>query len=74
MRWARFDHGGTPTYGVVEGDIVIPVRFKGGATDVLTLPLPRRVYALRKLSPAVIQEIDRLALVLHRERLRGLSG
>src|SRR3984957_18207373 len=26
MRWARFDHGGTPTYGVVEGDVVIPVR------------------------------------------------
>jgi hypothetical protein len=45
-------------------DIVIRVRFKGGATDVLTLPLPRRVYALRKLSPAVIQEIDRL-LDLH---------
>jgi 2-keto-4-pentenoate hydratase/2-oxohepta-3-ene-1,7-dioic acid hydratase in catechol pathway len=26
MRWARFDHKGTPTYGVVEGDIIIPVR------------------------------------------------
>jgi len=41
-------------------DITIRVRFKGGATDVLNLPLPRRVYELRKLSPAVIQEIDRL--------------
>jgi hypothetical protein len=41
-------------------DITIRVRFKGGATDVVTLPLPRRVYELRKLSPAVIQEIDRL--------------
>src|ERR1035438_2638471 len=26
MRWARFDNGGTPTYGVVEGDVIIPVR------------------------------------------------
>ena len=25
MRWARFEHKGKPTYGVVEGDIVIPV-------------------------------------------------
>jgi len=41
-------------------DITIRVRFKGGATDVVTLPLPRRVYELRKLSPAVIQEIDLL--------------
>ena len=24
MRWARFDNGGTPTYGVVEGDTIIP--------------------------------------------------
>ena len=26
MRWARFDHKGTPTYGVIEGDTLIPVR------------------------------------------------
>src|SRR5689334_12938827 len=26
MRWARFDQSGTPTYGVVEGDEMIPVR------------------------------------------------
>ena len=26
MRWARFDDGGTPAYGVVEGDTLIPVR------------------------------------------------
>ena len=25
MRWARFDKSGTPTYGVVEGDEIIPV-------------------------------------------------
>ena len=26
MRWARFDQDGTPTFGVVEGDEIIPVR------------------------------------------------
>jgi hypothetical protein len=26
MRWARFEQNGTPTYGVVEGDAIIPVR------------------------------------------------
>ena len=26
MRWARFDHNGTALYGVVEGDMIIPVR------------------------------------------------
>lgn len=25
MRWARFDDGGTPTYGIVEGDGITPV-------------------------------------------------
>lgn len=64
-------------------DITIRVRFKGGATDVLTLPLPRRVYELRKLSPAVIQEIDRLldrhttdeiANILNERGLRAGAG
>src|SRR3984957_18770843 len=26
MRWDRFDQAGTPAYGVVEGDVIIPVR------------------------------------------------
>ena len=26
MRWARFEQNGTPTYGVVEGEEIIPVR------------------------------------------------
>ncbi len=26
MRWARFEQNGTPGYGVVEGDEIIPVR------------------------------------------------
>ena len=26
MRWARIDQNGTPSYAVIEGDTVIPVR------------------------------------------------
>jgi 2-keto-4-pentenoate hydratase/2-oxohepta-3-ene-1,7-dioic acid hydratase in catechol pathway len=26
MRWARFDHNGTASYGIIEGDTIIPVR------------------------------------------------
>ena len=26
MRWARFEQNGTPAYGVVEGEEIIPVR------------------------------------------------
>lgn len=64
-------------------DITIRVRFKGGATDVVTLPLPRRVYELRKLSPTVVQEIDRLldrhttdeiANILNERGLRAGAG
>lgn len=32
MRWARFEQNGTPTYGVVEGDQIIPVRGSPFAT------------------------------------------
>jgi hypothetical protein len=36
------------------------VRFRGGATRTLTLPLPRSAAELRKTDPALIAEIDRL--------------
>lgn len=36
------------------------VRFKGGATRTLTLPLPQPAWALWQTSPEVIAEIDRL--------------
>ena len=42
MRWARFDQNGTPTYGVVEGDEIIPVRgspFDGWERTSTRLPL-----------------------------------
>jgi 2-keto-4-pentenoate hydratase/2-oxohepta-3-ene-1,7-dioic acid hydratase in catechol pathway len=32
MRWVRFDRSGTTTYGVVEGDLIIPVRGSPFAT------------------------------------------
>lgn len=41
-------------------NITLGVRFKGGATTVLTVPLPHRYYDLHKLDPSVVQEIDRL--------------
>jgi hypothetical protein len=36
------------------------VRFKGGASKVLTLPVPAKVFEINKTSPGVIKEIDRL--------------
>lgn len=52
MRWARFDHSGTPTYAVVEGDALIPVRgspFTGWERTQRPLPL-----AGARLLPPVI--------------------
>jgi DNA invertase Pin-like site-specific DNA recombinase len=40
--------------------IKVHVRFKGGATQTLTLPLPKTAGELRKTSLQVISEIDRL--------------
>jgi DNA invertase Pin-like site-specific DNA recombinase len=41
-------------------DVVAHVRFRGGATRSLHLPLPRDAAELRKTDPAVIELIDRL--------------
>ena len=40
--------------------IVAHVRFRGGATRTLTLPLPLNAAQLRKVDPAVVAEVDRL--------------
>ncbi len=40
--------------------IFVHVRFRGGATQSLSLPLPKPAWALRKTDPAVIAEVDRL--------------
>ena len=43
-----------------ETEVHIHVRFRGGATSSLKLPLPKRLWDLRKTDPEVIREIDRL--------------
>src|SRR5262249_27082542 len=40
--------------------ISVHIRFRGGVTQSLTLPLPESAPQLRKTKPAVIAEIDRL--------------
>jgi hypothetical protein len=41
-------------------EIAIQVRFKGGATESLTVPVPLSAWQMRKTSPEVLEEIDRL--------------
>lgn len=41
-------------------DILVQVRFKGGATEELQLPIPKAAWALRKTKPEIVAEIDRL--------------
>jgi len=42
------------------GEITAHVRFKGGITQTLTVPLPLNAWQLRLTSPDVVAEIDRL--------------
>ncbi len=41
-------------------EITAHVRFRGGATRTLRLPLPAPAWALRQTSPEVVREVDRL--------------
>ncbi len=41
-------------------ELTAHVRFRGGATRTLLLPLPLPVWALRKTNPKIISEVDRL--------------
>jgi hypothetical protein len=41
-------------------ELVVHVRFRGGATRTLTSPRPAPAWALRQTSPEVVAEIDRL--------------
>ena len=43
-----------------EQDLLVQVRFKGGATHELRLPLPQSAWELRKTKPEIVGEIDRL--------------
>jgi DNA invertase Pin-like site-specific DNA recombinase len=41
-------------------EIAAQLRFRGGATRALRLPLPKSAWALRKTKPEIVAEIDRL--------------
>ncbi len=43
-----------------EKEVVAQIRFRGGATQTIRLPLPLSAPELRKTDPAVVAEIDRL--------------
>ncbi|MBI1993152.1 MAG: recombinase family protein [Deltaproteobacteria bacterium] len=44
-----------------EQEVVVQVRFKGGATRQLQLPLPKRAWELKKTKPEIVAEINRLS-------------
>ena len=43
-----------------EQEILVQVRFKGGATQELRLAVPQSAWVLRKTKPEIVQEIDHL--------------
>jgi hypothetical protein len=45
---------------IKNGEITAHVRFKGGITKTLTVPLPLNAWQQRTTSPEVVREIDRL--------------
>ena len=68
---------------IKQGAITLHVRFKGGATQTLSLPQPLRAWELRTTSPEVVAEIDRLldchteaqiATILNEHRLHSGEG
>ncbi len=40
--------------------ILVNIRFKGGATKTLTLPIPLSAFMARKTRPEIVEEVDRL--------------
>lgn len=66
-----------------DDEITVHVRFRGGATQSLHLPLPRCAWQLRQTPPQVVHEVDRLlndhttgevADLLNQDGLRGGDG
>jgi DNA invertase Pin-like site-specific DNA recombinase len=45
---------------VKSAEIAIQVRFKGGASESLAVPVPLSAWQMRKTSPEILEEIDRL--------------
>ena len=63
--------------------IVLQIRFKGGATRTLTVPLPLNAWQQRATSPEVVRDIDRLldrntygeiAVILNERDMRSGEG
>jgi DNA invertase Pin-like site-specific DNA recombinase len=60
--------------------VVAQVRFKGGATRTLSVPLPQPAWKMRQTSPEVVQTIDRLlddytdVAIAERLNERGLTS
>jgi DNA invertase Pin-like site-specific DNA recombinase len=44
-----------------EQEVLVQVRFKGGATRELRLPLPKTAWELKRTEPEIVSEIDRLS-------------
>jgi hypothetical protein len=69
---------------VHRGDaITAHVRFRGGSTRTLTLPIPLRAWELKKTSPAIMAEVDalleshtpgRIAMILNQKGHRSGDG
>jgi hypothetical protein len=53
-------HPDSPVSSLKNGEITAHIRFKGGITKTLTVPLPLSVWQQRTTSPEVVREIDRL--------------
>ena len=44
-----------------EQEVLVQVRFNGGATRQLRLPLPKTAWELKRTKPEIVSEIDRLS-------------
>jgi 2-keto-4-pentenoate hydratase/2-oxohepta-3-ene-1,7-dioic acid hydratase in catechol pathway len=71
MRWARFDQNGTPAYGIVEGDQLIPVR--GSPFDAWERTSARRPLSETKLLVPVIPPTFYAAGMNYAEHVREVA-
>lgn len=72
MRWARFELDGTPTYGLVEGDRIVPVR--GTPFDEYERSGPARPLAEVKLLVPVIPPTFYAAGLNYAEHVREVAA
>jgi 2-keto-4-pentenoate hydratase/2-oxohepta-3-ene-1,7-dioic acid hydratase in catechol pathway len=71
MRWARFEQNGTPTYGVVEGEEIIPVR--GSPFDSWERTSPRLKLSDVKLLVPVVPPTFYAAGMNYPEHVREIA-